>query len=805
MNTLPNALAMLAAYRQWLCYKIVPSKRRPGKMDKFPVSTTTAKIVDAHNPAHWVDAQTALNAAASWGSEYGVGFVFTENDPFFFLDIDDAFDGQQWSPLSKQLIDMFPGAAVEVSQSNTGLHIIGMYSGAAPDHGCRNDPLGLELYTAERFVALTGTNATGDVTTIHDANLNAMISGYFPYDENDGRLIDWTTEPAAGYRPVKDDDALIEKMLDSKSPMNRLGKASARDLWEANADALARTYPDDVRDYDASAADGALAQHLAFWTAGNCERIEYLMRQSALCRDKWDYHKKYMTLTIKGAVARCNKFYEKGSDVDIVEQPTDNKASDKLREGPQLMSTDQQIAYFTNCVYVCDVHRMFTPTGSILKAEQFNAMYGGYAFALDSDLDKTTKKAFEAFTESQCVSFPKADSSCFRPQLPSGSIINEEGFKLVNTYVPINIPTSTGDVTPFLTHLQKLLPDERDRTILLSYMAACVQFKGYKIQWAPLLQGVEGNGKTLFSRCVAYAIGERYTHMPRADEIGEKFNAWLFEKLFIGVEDIYVPDHKREVIEVLKPMITNKRLAKRAMATDQTMHDVCANFIFNSNYKDAVRKTQNDRRFCVFYSAQQEAAHITRDGMGGDYFPSLYAWLDNGGYAAVAGYLAEFAIPEEFNPTTQCQRAPATTSTEEAIAASAGGIEQEIMEAVEEGRTGFAGGWVSSFALDNLLKDLRKDNQIARNKRGMILKDLGYEPHPGLKNGRVNNPLPLDGGKPKLYIKVGHIHSNLTNGAEISRQYSAAQGDQLALLSVDGAVNSGIVTPLPTPPPPRAL
>ena len=51
---------------------------------------------------------------------------------------------------------------------------------------------------------------------------------------------------------------------------------------------------------------------------------------------------------------------------------------------------------------------------------------------------------------------------------------------------------------------------------------------------------------------------------------------------------------------------------------DQISADVCGNFMFNSNHKDAVRKTQNDRRFCVLFSAQQQAADLTRDGMGGD-------------------------------------------------------------------------------------------------------------------------------------------------------------------------------------------
>jgi hypothetical protein len=462
-----------------------------------------------------------------------------------------------------------------------------------------------------------------------------------------------------------------------------------------------------------------------------------------------------------------------------------------MRDGYQLLAADKQIELFKGCVYVAEVNRVFCPNGALLKSEQFNAMYGGYNFIMGDDGDKTTKKAWEAFTESQCLHFPKADSMTFRPGVEPGAIIEVDGWRYVNTYVPIHVRTIEGDVTPFMTHLSKVLPDQRDQTILLSYMAACIQYKGYKIQWAPLLQGVVGNGKTLFTRCVAYAIGERYTHMPPALEISEKFNAWLFNTLFIGVEDIYVPNNKLEMIETLKPMITNKRLARRAMQTDQKMHDVCANFMFNSNHKDGIKDATKDRRYCVFYSAQQEKIDLVRDGMTGDYFHRLYDWLNNhDGYAKVAHFLTSYAIPDEFNPTMSCQTAPETSSTAEAAQIGLGAVEQEILEAIDEGRTGFAGGWVSSKALDKLIDTMRKGNMIPRNKRRELMRTLGYDYHPHLKDGRVNNVIPIENGRPRLYIKQGHIHANLTSAAEIARHYAAAQGDLLAQ-NVDTTVNNG--------------
>lgn len=788
MLHLPEALAPLSAYQQFILYKIVPSKTRPGKSDKFPMAVD-GRVVDAHDPANWLSADVALQMAQLFGDGHGVGFVFTDQDPFFFVDIDAAYDGQ-WSPLAVELCNTFTGAAVEVSQSGTGMHIIGTLSGAVPNHGCKNQPLGLECYTSERFVALTGTGATGSAAVACDTAFTSVVNQYFPFDATSQVSSEWTTTHAANAYPIQDDEKLIEKALKTESIGSMFGaRASFKDLWIRNEPVLIDVYPHDQNagEFDASSADAALAQHLSFWAGGNCERIERLMRRSALVRDKWDRHKSYMSRTITGAVGRSTQFYDVGKPLDIVEVD----ATPVLKEGYQFMSADQQIDHFKGCVYVTDVNRVFMPSGELLKSEQFNVVKGGYNFALDHSNEKTTKKAWEAFTESQICVFPKVSSTCFYPNIESGGIVEEEGRRLVNTFVPVPIDATPGDVTPFLTHLGKLLPDERDRTILLSYMAAVVQYKGHKFQWAPLIQGCEGNGKTLFTRCVAHAVGERYTHMPRADEIGEKFNAWLFDKIFIGVEDIHVPDHKAEIIEVLKPMITSTRLARRAMQTDQTMHNICANFIFNSNHKNAIKTTLNDRRYCVFFTAQQEAIDVKRDGMDGDYFPDLYKWLRTGGYAAVTAFLQAYDIPVEFNPTGICQRAPQTTSTMEAVTASMGSVEQEILEAIDEGRQGFANGWVSSFALDKLIGDMRKSNQVPRNKRRDLMRSLGYDWHPGLKDGRVNNMVMIENGKPRLFIKHGHLATNLTSAAAIANQYAADQGDPLAkAVIVDRAVNN---------------
>src|SRR6185437_12314068 len=96
----------LLFYRQFIVYRTEPSSARPGKTDKLPCSHLTGKLCDAHDPKYWTDFETAQATATAWGAPYGVGFVFTDADPFWFIDIDGALVDGQWSPIAQQLCQL---------------------------------------------------------------------------------------------------------------------------------------------------------------------------------------------------------------------------------------------------------------------------------------------------------------------------------------------------------------------------------------------------------------------------------------------------------------------------------------------------------------------------------------------------------------------------------------------------------------------------------------------------------------------------------------------------------------------------
>ena len=737
------------------------------KKGKIPISPYTMKKVDARDPAHWVDYKTAHNIA-SW-TGLGVAMVFAANDPYFFIDVDKCLVNGQWDERSIDIVNRFPGAYVEISESGTGLHIIGR-GGPLPENR-RIKTKTIELYTELRFCALTGWGAHGNWDTDHHAALQQLVVDYnLLRDESEIETMEnWTTGPRPEWSGPTDDEELITLASAGKSKRSAFtGAASFAELFAADPAALARAYPSvsGSGEYDASSADAALAQHLAYWTGGDCERIERIMMRSALVRDKWikrrDY---YLRGTIKKAVSRQK---------DVLQQRCND--DEKIVDGVQFLGIDEQLEYFKGCVYVQDMHRVFIPDGALLKPEQFAATYGGYDFAMDAINHKVNSNPWKAFIENKAIRHPKVKSTMFRPDLKPGIVFDHQGFRVVNNYIPVKTVRKEGDPKPFLDHLEKLLPNERDRASLLAYMAAILQHKGCKFQWTPLIQGVEGNGKTLFSRCIAEAIGMQHVHTPKIEEVGKNFNSWMSNKIFVYLEDVYLPRGKGDVIEALKPIITNNYIAIEPKGIDQITRYVCANFMLNSNHKDAIIKTQNDRRFGIFFTAQQHKNDLARDGMTGNYFPNLYGWLERGGYAIVANYLETYRIPAELNPSKGWP-APNTSTTSEAIEHSYGVIEQEVIEAVDEGRPGFAGGWISSLAFGRLLDRMGMGSRIHHTKRREILQRLGYDWHPGLRRGRVNNPVNPDGGKPRLFILPTNPAYHLTIVAEIEKAYSDAQAE----------------------------
>lgn len=802
MQYLPQALIGLSKYQQFILCEFIP--KTEGKFDKVPIDPRTMRKGSIHDVAIRMSAEQACTSAMSLGEAYGIGFVFTENDPFFFLDFDGCIDPETGalSDLVQEFIAATPGAATERSHSGTGIHIFGV--GDFGSHGKHKPKLGLEFYTELRFAALTGIDAQGDSSTDCTATLAPLINKYLPPSAtvtSDSGAV-YTDEPHPDWDGPEDDNILIEKMRLSGSAEAKFSqaKASFNDLFIANESVLALAYPEignQGRAYDASGADAALAQHLAFWTGNHETRIDQIMRRSALNRDKWELRADYyLPRTIKNATARQTEYYRKGgaskpppSDAPAAIPGTDKAASTTPQDTPgvRFMTIEAQKEFFEDYVYVADLDQIFTPeNGRMYRQANFKHMFSNYTFALDLENAQTTTNAWQAFVSSRGVKFRKVHEMEFRADFTPGSIRTVKGDLVLNGYIDRRGKRIKGDPAPFLDLLARMLPDQTDQVILLSYMAAVVQYMGTKFRYCPVVQGVEGNGKSTLFNIMEYAVGEKYTHKPSAAGLvadGGKFNDWMGRTVLVGVEDIHMSTHAGGTCDILKPIITNERLEIQSKGKDQRTGDNRGNWFIMVNGQDDVPITDRSRRYCMFFTAQQTTQDKLRDGMTDAYWVDFFAWMngtclgqeDEYGYAICNEFLCSYNIPDEYNPKL-LSSAPRTSATASAIAQSWGEAQQYILDAIDSEAVGFRGGWISSYYLDELILS-KRIRDCSPSRRRKVLQDLGYDWHPDLSNGRVSGPLAEENQRrSKVYLCSGHLALQMHDPVLIQKAYMTAQG-----------------------------
>ena len=140
---------------------------------------------------------------------------------------------------------------------------------------------------------------------------------------------------------------------------------------------------------------------------------------------------------------------------------------------------------------------------------------------------------------------------------------------------------------------------------MLTYMQSAAQNLGVKFQWAPVIQGTQGGGKSFLVKSMRHAIGDHHFYVPKASRLGEKFNGYIEGKTFIAVEEIKIAEHGRETVEFMKDMITNDRIEVRHVGGHTTMVDNFANWMFTTNHQDAipVDQTSDDLQFFLLNSS----------------------------------------------------------------------------------------------------------------------------------------------------------------------------------------------------------
>jgi len=272
----------LQALEQWVCYRI---ENREGKPTKIPY-TTTGSMAKSDNPTTWASFDAVCKAFLN-GNYNGVGFVFSEYDPYIGIDFDKCVDdmGLVCDPAKRIYIDRIY-SYTERSQSGTGIHIIAQ--GLLPPGGRKSNTHQVEMYDNRRFFVVTGDALPGFPGRAEDRQqeIEELHRTLFPAKSQESQH----RTNGNGSIPA-DDQSLLDRMFASRNG------ADIQALW------LGNTGP---YNGDESAADLALCNHLAFWTGNDAGRMDRLFRQSRLYREhKWGRNARTGETYGEGTIARA--------------------------------------------------------------------------------------------------------------------------------------------------------------------------------------------------------------------------------------------------------------------------------------------------------------------------------------------------------------------------------------------------------------------------------------------------------------------------------------------------------------------
>lgn len=320
-------------------------------------------------------------------------------------------------------------------------------------------------------------------------------------------------------------------------------------------------------------------------------------------------------------------------------------------------------------------------TGEKIKRTAFDAAYSRWLMPTRAALEAKSKLSGLPITpaeESTPTVLPSqyalnkikvgtAQDYAYNPALPNHKwFTTSSGSKVLNTYIP-TYPSAdhryAAEAGRLLNkHLGNLIAEPDNRRRLIDFLAYQVQFPGRKIRYGVLIQGTEGAGKTFLAEMMKSVLGAEHVRVIDGTAIKSGWNEWSFGSQLVVLEEVKVSGtSKYEIMNSLKPLITNDEISINERFRNQRVVANITNYLIFSNHHDALALTPGDRRYFVIKSPLQTKAQVL--ALGEDYFNELFGFLKlhPGGMRA---YLLDWEISDDFDPNGH---APRTSYVEDMV------------------------------------------------------------------------------------------------------------------------------------------
>ncbi len=289
-SIIENTPVCLKERRQWVVWRCECPPG--GKPTKVPYNARTGQPASSIDRATWTTFERAVRAYSGAGSYDGVGYVFSADDPFCGIDLDDCIgaDGSL-APWAQGIVECFD-TYTEISPSERGVKLF--FRASKPAFaGCKIRDMGagagnLEVYDKARYFTVTGNTWPGAPLEVGDRQpqLNALCDHFWRPPQAAPAVADPPTATLSQSQANPAGDCLADmlsvKLQDKTDGSMRLFTAACRcvehDLPDAQALATIRAYAQ-VRPFPTDWTDEQIVQRIRD-AEKKCRRGSALSRET---------------------------------------------------------------------------------------------------------------------------------------------------------------------------------------------------------------------------------------------------------------------------------------------------------------------------------------------------------------------------------------------------------------------------------------------------------------------------------------------------------------------------------------------
>jgi hypothetical protein len=414
-----------------------------------------------------------------------------------------------------------------------------------------------------------------------------------------------------------------------------------------------------------------------------------------------------------------------------------------------------------------------------VSMQGFNALYQR---ELAPDDDGRRPSATRVALDDHAV--PVVEVGVYAPQL--GETFSLSGRECVNTFMPGSLPPAddvvegegAAAVEAMDAHIRLLAGGRPEvHAGLKDWLAFVVQNPGKKIRYAPVIKGIEGDGKSLLLQMLAACLGAPNVRSVVPQVLMTQFNGYAEGVCVVGLEEIRMAGHNRhDALNALKPLITNDMIDVHKKGQDSYNALNTANYITFTNHSDALPIGESDRRWFVVFTPWSSISEMERTTgeASAAYFDRLHGAIHRQG-GALRRWLLDYELSPSFSANGP---APATAEKQSMRVGDMDDQELFIRDALESGGKGYGPRALSTRHLTRFLEGEALDQEWEEavpksNALARILKRSGWVKRPALLKWR--------GEVCRVWTKGPGLDSNEAIREELERTADGATGTEGAI------------------------